>query len=129
MKKSCQQILDSFEHFACEVAENTCTTCRRLLRDTSIDQIHENIQKNFEGLCLDCMDFSSGSAQETKNYLRRDLGEQYDDGCRISHGQPTWYWSYMGRRTEMQAHQREKHKQWDTERVRFRRLTRRNTFH
>ncbi|PQE29546.1 BTB POZ fold protein [Rutstroemia sp. NJR-2017a WRK4] len=126
MKKSCQEILDSFKLFTCEVAKDSCTTCKSLLRDTSIKRIHDKIQNNFEGLCLDCMDVSKASAEATKNYLRRDFSGHYDSGCRVDHGQPTWYWSYLGQRTVMQAHQREKKKQRPMQGGMFRGHSRRN---
>ncbi|PQE10016.1 BTB POZ fold protein [Rutstroemia sp. NJR-2017a BVV2] len=128
MKKPCQQILDSFKHFACDVTENTCDGCEYLLQDTSIHEIHKTIQEHFEGLCLDCMDLSKGTSEDTKKYLRRDVFREYDSECRVSHGQPTWYWSYMGRKTEMQAHQREKHKKWNGGRAIFRRSGMRDLF-
>lgn len=37
-----------------------------------------------------------GDADE--DYWRHEEDEKWDDGCRISHGQPTWYFSFMGRK-------------------------------
>ncbi|RAH40447.1 uncharacterized protein BO95DRAFT_457380 [Aspergillus brunneoviolaceus CBS 621.78] len=55
----------------------------------------KRVEGYFDGLCLDCMD-------NTKNLEKggdrdRDYWA-YDVGCRIKHGEPTWYFSFMGRR-------------------------------
>jgi hypothetical protein len=26
---------------------------------------------------------------------------RYDEGCRVTHGEPTWYFSYMGRKEKL----------------------------
>jgi hypothetical protein len=56
----------------------------------------------FDGLCLDCMDASKpkfGDADE--DYWKHDERRNWDGDCRIKHGQPSWYFSFMGRRQKM----------------------------
>ncbi|KAF7864262.1 uncharacterized protein EAF02_010230 [Botrytis sinoallii] len=107
MKKSAQEILDTFDDFQCDIPENACNACRIRLSDSSIERTGEQIQEHFDGLCLDCMSISK--PKDGKNvdaaYWQHDTLRQYSMGCRVQHGQPTWYWSFMGRRTQMQAHQ------------------------
>jgi hypothetical protein len=54
----------------------------------------------FDGLCLDCMDASQPKfGDDDEDYWRHDeTGVAWDRKCRISHGQATWYYSFMGRR-------------------------------
>ena len=60
-------------------------------------------QGYFDGLCLDCMDKSkpkTGDA-DMDYWLHNDLGETGRvEGCRFLHKQPTWYFSFMGRKEE-----------------------------
>ncbi|THV92482.1 hypothetical protein D6D25_09491, partial [Aureobasidium pullulans] len=57
------------------------------------------VWKYFDGLCLDCMDHTQPKfADEHEDYwghLERDM--EWDNACRIDHGQATWYYSFMGR--------------------------------
>jgi len=40
-----------------------------------------------------------------QDYWDHDKERNWDYGCRIRHGQPTWYFSFMGRKADMKAHQ------------------------
>lgn len=107
MKKAAQTLLDTFGDFECETPDDACRECRSRLQDASIQRTRENVQNSFDGLCLDCMDNSK--PKDGKNadntYWQHDVLRQWSRGCRVEHDQPTWYWSFMGRRTQMQAHQ------------------------
>jgi hypothetical protein len=54
------------------------------------------VWKYFDGLCLDCMDHTQPKfADEHEDYwchLERDM--EWDNACRIDHGQATWYYSF-----------------------------------
>ena len=53
--------------------------------------------------CTDCMNISKpklGDADEDY-WHHSDLGVGWDKGCRIRHGQPSWYFSFMGRKEKM----------------------------
>lgn len=59
-----------------------------------------NTREYFDGLCLDCMDRSkSKTGDEDSDYWRHhQLQEgEWDHGCRVRHGEPTWYFSFLGR--------------------------------
>lgn len=57
-------------------------------------------EKYFEGLCLDCMDASKAD-DEDRDYWSHGTPKEHEFvyGCRAKrHSQPTWYFSYMGRK-------------------------------
>jgi hypothetical protein len=59
---------------------------------------------------------SSGSAKDVDaDYWTHARQENWDAGCPIRHGQPTWYFSFMGRKADMDAH-----KMWESQRKRER---------
>ncbi|KAJ8127152.1 hypothetical protein O1611_g6482 [Lasiodiplodia mahajangana] len=64
----------------------------------------KNVRKNFGGLCLDCM-HKFKTEGDDGDYFSHDQPGQHDHGCRVKHGQPTWYFSYMGRKELMLRHQ------------------------
>ncbi|KAI0115833.1 hypothetical protein GGR51DRAFT_502229 [Nemania sp. FL0031] len=63
-----------------------------------------SVRKNFGGLCLDCM-HKFKTEGDDDDYFRHDEPGKHDQGCRVEHGQPTWYFSYMGRKELMLRHQ------------------------
>ncbi|CAJ2506015.1 Uu.00g001450.m01.CDS01 [Anthostomella pinea] len=61
-----------------------------------------DIHSRFQGLCLDCMHkFKEGGGDW--DYWRHNKIQQWDKGCRIRHGQPSWYFSFMGRVDETRS--------------------------
>ncbi|KAK3718302.1 hypothetical protein LTR37_005115 [Vermiconidia calcicola] len=92
--------LEGFSHTA--LVPKMCYDCR-------IDfghVVHEavrNTSSYFDGLCLDCMNTSKpkfGDADE--DYWKHSRqGVSWDFNCRIRHGQPSWYFSFMGRKQKM----------------------------
>ncbi|KAE8139057.1 hypothetical protein BDV38DRAFT_58309 [Aspergillus pseudotamarii] len=52
--------------------------------------------KYFDGLCLDCMKTTVKADKEYWDHI--NFSERYDAGCRITHGEPTHYFSLMARR-------------------------------
>lgn len=82
--------------------------CAKCSRNIHFKALIRNIRNYFNGLCLDCMDSSRPrtGAIATDYWLHNDERE-WDAGCRIKHGRNTWYFSYMGRPEQMEAHQRE----------------------
>ena len=54
----------------------------------------------FDGLCLDCMDHSNPKMDDDTDdvYWEHNKLRKWDLRCRTSHGEPTWYYSYMGRK-------------------------------
>ncbi|RDW92731.1 uncharacterized protein DSM5745_00053 [Aspergillus mulundensis] len=55
----------------------------------------------FDGLCLDCMSVTKclmEGRDPDHEYWKNGEKKKYDVSCCISHHQPTWYFSFMGRR-------------------------------
>ncbi|KAE8346303.1 hypothetical protein BDV24DRAFT_158547 [Aspergillus arachidicola] len=50
----------------------------------------------FDGLCLDCMKITVKADKEYWDHA--SYSERYDENCRITHGEPTHYFSLMARR-------------------------------
>ncbi|KAL9595897.1 MAG: hypothetical protein Q9219_006165 [cf. Caloplaca sp. 3 TL-2023] len=97
---SMRVILDRLQHFDYEPAEASCLTCKQ---DFNGIVKHARLYtfNYFDGLCLDCMDRTKPkTGSEDSDYWMHDmlLETEWDDGCRFSHGQPTWYFSFMGRK-------------------------------
>lgn len=118
-KKSIQEILDSFDKFVCIIPEKACLSCRTHLNSIAIKRIRNEIQSSFHGLCLDCMYKSSEGSDMAFVYYQRDLEKNYDMDCRIYHGQSSWYWSNMGKKEDMQAHQERKKRAYENRRFGF----------
>ncbi|PYI16945.1 hypothetical protein BO99DRAFT_424316 [Aspergillus violaceofuscus CBS 115571] len=62
----------------------------------------KRVEAYFDGLCLDCMDLTKNlhkGGDRDRDYWAYMLPrDRYDKDCRIKHGEPTWYFSFMGRR-------------------------------
>ncbi|KAK2747833.1 hypothetical protein FQN55_004709 [Onygenales sp. PD_40] len=81
-------------------ARRPCVECGRDWR--AIVSKADTVTRNyFDGLCLDCMNETKNlrlQGDEDDDYWSHNSRrETYDDQCRIKHGQPTWYFSFMGR--------------------------------
>lgn len=105
--ESIQYLLDGLENFHYTKAEEACATCSAD-EDYNVQKVCQSVKDNFVGLCLDCMDISKPKIGDVhRDYWLHDRLQVWDKGCRIRHGRSTWYFSFMGRREEMDAHQRE----------------------
>lgn len=78
-----------------------CRSCNRDWKGV-VESAAEYVQKYFDGLCLDCMDSSKnvrpGGDEDDDYWVYSQTRGAYDGGCRVSHGEPTWYFSFMGGR-------------------------------
>lgn len=76
-----------------------CYRCNRSWKQI-VDAAIKKVKKYFAGLCLDCMGKSKRFRLDIDgHYWRHDESrERYDEGCRVRHGEPTHYFSFMGRR-------------------------------
>ena len=56
-----------------------------------------------DGVIVDCISLSHPKlADHDEDYWNHaNLGVAWDDGCRVRHKQPSWYFSFMGRRQKM----------------------------
>jgi len=75
--------------------EKRCSHGREF--ESVVRSANSKVKKYFDGLCLDCMD-GSKSKDVNMDYCSHNEERKWDLGCRISHGQPTWFYSFMGRK-------------------------------
>ncbi|KAJ5534618.1 hypothetical protein N7527_000872 [Penicillium freii] len=72
-----------------------CNACSRSWKRV-VEYTRKQVESYFHGLCLDCM---QNHPDENSEYWALDIPRYvYDKTCRIRHGEPTWYFSFMGRR-------------------------------
>ncbi|CAG8957241.1 hypothetical protein HYFRA_00009443 [Hymenoscyphus fraxineus] len=102
-------------NFACKIPENACKQCRRLLSRTVISELRMKVASSFQGICLDCVKMTNTEDVDS-DYWTHDENREWDVGCRISHKQPTWYWSFMGRKGVMEKYQLRKKEAWERRR-------------
>jgi len=120
-QRSIREILDSpgFVEFECKIPPGTCASCSSNCQPAKIQAVRSKILSDFDGLCLDCMDLSLPKidGDVDRDYWEHDKNRIWDVDCRISHSQPTWYFSFMGRRAEMKAHQLKKNQNFQKKRA------------
>lgn len=66
--------------------------------------VRAEVNDSFAGLCLDCLAKTKFGSNDA-DYWNHCLEFEYDHGCTIPHGQPTWYFSYLGRPEKMKQFQ------------------------
>lgn len=71
------------------------------------------VDDSFAGLCLDCLTKTKFGCED-EDYWNHCLDFKYDHGCTVAHGQPTWYFSYLGRPGHMKQFQKEMKAQLQT---------------
>ncbi|KAL2866131.1 BTB/POZ domain-containing protein [Aspergillus lucknowensis] len=101
---SINDMLDRLDDFNSEnvrpASADYCSTCSRGWEGIVARAAHD-VRTYFGGLCLDCMSVSK-RLREGHNldhdYWTAGRNREYDLHCRIDHGEPTWWFSFMGRR-------------------------------
>ncbi|KAF2233705.1 hypothetical protein EV356DRAFT_193808 [Viridothelium virens] len=89
-------------HFDWTPPPDSCDSCRRDYHRL-IKLATTKAERYFDGMCLDCMD---ASKSKTKNgdrhsdYWMHNRLQSWDKGCRVRHGEPSWYFSFMGRKDD-----------------------------
>ncbi|CAA9964096.1 hypothetical protein PTMSG1_07455 [Pyrenophora teres f. maculata] len=77
-----------------------CARCRSIDWETIVLKARTNTLGYFNGMCLDCMNRSKPRGETLDNEYEDDnksVDGRWDTKCRIKHGQPTWYVSWLGR--------------------------------
>ncbi|KAL1797251.1 hypothetical protein ACET3X_003857 [Alternaria dauci] len=77
-----------------------CNRCRGIDWETIVLKAVSNTLGYFNGMCLDCMDRSKPRGDilnDEYETLNQSVEGRWDTKCRIKHGQPTWYISWLGR--------------------------------
>lgn len=72
------------------------------------------VDDSFAGLCLDCLTKTKFECED-EDYWNHCLDFEYDRGCTLAHGQPTWYFSYLGRPWRMKQYQKRMKAQLQTQ--------------
>ena len=101
-KTPMNEILDRLNKFNFEAKPTACGTCRRDFRG-KVKDIGEQVRRYFDGLCLDCLDRSRPKLGDPDmDYWRHHTLKENEwiTGCRFSHKQPSWYFSFMGRKED-----------------------------
>ena len=105
-KGSVRDILNALLQFRYEAPSTACVLCHMNFMG-KIRRVHDNVEKSFDGLCLDCMDRSKSKLRDHhEDYWHHDRMEErgYSRHCRFTHGQPTWYFSFLGRKEDRDRH-------------------------
>jgi hypothetical protein len=114
-KKSLQDVLDGLQSFQYKVPEGACQFCSSDFGKTIILPAIESVESNFEGLCLDCI-LKSKIRDQNDQYRKsrgHSAGHNWSKNCRIEHGEPTWYFSFLASRQREDAHEQERLKRKD----------------
>ncbi|KAI4268281.1 MAG: hypothetical protein L6R38_007907 [Xanthoria sp. 2 TBL-2021] len=92
-------ILGHLGKFSYELPSSACSVCRQDYGKV-VEKGKRKTDIYFGGLCLDCMNKSKSKNQDRDYWKHSDLKEhEFVYGCRAGkHTQPSWYFSYMGRR-------------------------------
>ena len=102
-KTSINGLLMRLDKFGYHAKSSACANCRKDYK-VIIERVIVRVRSYFDGLCLDCMDRSKPKLQDrdadywNHNFLDE---EEWSLGCRFSHGEPSWYFSFMGRKEDM----------------------------
>lgn len=96
------EILNRLQKFKFEAKSSACGTCRRNYKGC-VEEIGEYVGCYFDGLCLDCLDRSEPKLGDLDmDYWRHHTikEDEWIRGCRFRHKQPTWYFSFNGRKED-----------------------------
>ncbi|KAL8893885.1 MAG: hypothetical protein Q9192_004824 [Flavoplaca navasiana] len=102
LQKSINQILENLSRFSYEAPARACGKCRQDYMGI-VAGVKENVRRYFNGLCLDCLDRSKPKTGDPDlDYWCHHKLEEHEwvRGCRFQHRQPTWFFSFNGRKEE-----------------------------
>ena len=92
------EILNRLDGFAYTPQEHACDPCSKPL-EYAVEAAESHTRDYFDGLCLDCMDkHKAKTGDEDTDYVLHNKLRHWDLGCRVRHGEPSWYFSFMGRK-------------------------------
>jgi len=102
-RTSMGKILDRLEKFSYTPPEaKSCWRCR-LNFEEMVKDARQYTRDYFDGLCLTCLDRSQAKTRDSDEdyWKHKDMPEDaWIEGCRFRHRQPTWYFSFMGRKED-----------------------------
>ncbi|KAJ5618696.1 hypothetical protein N7528_006807 [Penicillium herquei] len=107
-RSSISQILERLEDFDAANIRRPNRDCYRcnIRSQSCVEAASEKVAGYFDGMCLDCMKQEANPRSEYWRTRRYERYERYDDECRIRHGEPSWYFSFMGKRERSQFQER-----------------------
>ncbi|EOD52638.1 hypothetical protein UCRNP2_574 [Neofusicoccum parvum UCRNP2] len=108
LKYSLKEILDKLSKFNWAPDPDSCRSyCGMTDYAGLVAEAGREVSKYFHGLCLVCMDMTNPKTTNVdEDYWRHNFIKDWDRKCRphgVSHGQPTWFYSYMGRKQQTDA--------------------------
>lgn len=96
-------------HFRCVLPAEACEACKANFQPSKISRARDGSLTTFDGMCLDCMARSKGGQNGTnRSYWVHDTQRQWDTNCRINHGQATWFFSFLGKKKDMDDYENRK---------------------
>lgn len=100
-KTSLNVIIDRLSEFGYEPErhpEEPCI-CKDAMGYGEVASIGEKHGEYFDGLCLDCIakPKKKEHPQDSREFKLHAVTRDWDRGCRVRHGEPTWYFSYHAR--------------------------------
>lgn len=97
-KNSINTLLNRLHGFSYVPAASSCHYCNPGWTDL-VDTAVETVRGYSQGLCLDCMDRSRVRDDDAEYWRKCGAGDdgRWDGKCRVKHGEPTWYVSWLGR--------------------------------
>lgn len=102
LHKSINQILENLSRFSYEAPARACGKCRQDYKGI-VAAVEHNVRRYFDGLCLDFLDRSKPKTGDPDlDYWCHHKLEEHEwvRGCRFRHRQPTWFFSFNGRKEE-----------------------------
>ena len=102
MKKPVREILGDLDDFSYKAPKSACSTCRQNYPKL-VGDVVSSVEFYFDGLCLDCLDRSKAKTGDIDmDYWCHHTPriDEWCNGCRFPHKQPTWYFSFNGRKEE-----------------------------
>lgn len=109
-RSSMTTIIERLNNFSFEAKKSACHSCRSDYKKIVVDA-QSKTRSYFDGLCLDCMDITKPvTGDADMDYWQHNTLRESDlmHHCRITRHQPTWYFSFMGRRDVMDRFLRNK---------------------
>ena len=80
--------------------DHNCDCCPKDFEQIVQEAVADN-EDHFHGLCLDCINRADKSNRDPKGKAEREARRGYwDAGCRITHEEPTWWFSFIARKDE-----------------------------
>lgn len=104
-KNSVNDILTRLNKFSYKPPPNACGKFCQRNYEKDVGQAISHVREYFDGLCLDCMDKSMPKTRDYDTdywYHNRLEKRKWNRGCRVEHGQATWYFSFMGRKEDQE---------------------------